>query len=277
MRTLLGDRLSRIDLSAQPAWVKDLRSIWDSTKEANEGALRTPVMEDEEEEEEEEDELAQPMWLTELLERYRPKSFEEVLGQDELVSTLSRRVITKDHSRHIVLHGPEGSGKTTVARLYAKALQCSEPTPTGSPCHRCDACTFGGGLNYIEIDAERYGNIEHARYLRVYLRGHLGALVGERSAIVVKNADRLSGSAADILLKAVEEYSGTTTFIFVLHEVSALQPALRSRAQAFRLLPLADEVALNHLASVCKEVPFRGPCARSHRSHLQSLRRSVSS
>ena len=82
------------------------------------------------------------------LERYRPKSFEEVLGQDELVSTLSRRVITKDHSRHIVLHGPEGSGKTTVARLYAKALQCSEPTPTGSPCHRCDACTLGGGLNY---------------------------------------------------------------------------------------------------------------------------------
>ena len=63
----------------------------------------------------------------ELLERYRPKSFEEVLGQDELVSTLARRVITTDHSRHIVLHGPEGSGKTTVARLYAQALQCQSP------------------------------------------------------------------------------------------------------------------------------------------------------
>ena len=146
------------------------------------------------------------MWLMELLERYRPKSFEEVLGQDELVSTLARRVITKDHSRHIVLHGPEGSGKTTVARLYAKALQCAEPTPTGSPCQSCFPCrTFGNGLSYIEIDAETYGNVEHARYLRIYLRGHLGALVAERSAIVVKNADRLSGSAADILLKAVEE------------------------------------------------------------------------
>ena len=262
LRAVLGARLSMLDLSAQPAWVKDLRSIWDCTKEANEGAPRTPVMEEEEEEEEEEEgELAPPIWLTELLERYRPKSFKEVLGQDELVSTLAKRVIKKDHSRHIVLHGPEGSGKTTVARLYAKALQCSEPTPTGSPCHRCDACTFGGGLNYIEIDAERYGNIEHARYLRVYLRGHLGALVGERSAIVVKNADRLSGSAADILLKAVEEYSGTTTFIFVLHEVSALQPALRSRAQAFRLLPLADEIALNRLATVCRaeKFPFEDP------------------
>ena len=131
-----------IDLSAQPAWVKDLRLIWDSTKVANEGAPRTPVME--EEEEEEEGESAPPMWLTELLERYRPKSFEEVLGQDELVSTLAKRVITKDHSRHIVLHGPEGSGKTTVARLYAKALQCEEPTPTGSPCQSCAPCrTFG--------------------------------------------------------------------------------------------------------------------------------------
>jgi DNA polymerase III delta prime subunit len=161
-----------------------------------------------------------------------------------------------DHSRHIMLHGPEGSGKTTVARLYAKALQCAEPTPTGSPCQRCDACTFGGSLNYIEIDAETHGKIEHARDLRDYLRGHLGALVAERSAIVVKNADRLSGSAADILLKAVEEYSGTTTFIFVLHEVSALQPALRSRTQAFRLLPLANEVALNRLATVCQTENF---------------------
>jgi hypothetical protein len=262
LRAVLGARLSMLDLSAQSAWVKDLRSIWDSTKEANEGASRIPVMEEEEEEQEEEEEgegegeSAPPIWLTELLERYRPKSFEEVLGQDELVSTLSRRVITKDHSRHIMLHGPEGSGKTTVARLYAKALQCAEPTPTGSPCQRCDACTFGGSFNYIEIDAETHGNIEHARYLRVYLRGHLGALVAERSAIVVKNADRLSGSAADILLKAVEEYSGTTTFIFVLHEVSAVQPALRSRTQAFRLLPLANEVALNRLATVCQTENF---------------------
>ena len=65
----------------------------------------------------------------------------------------------------------------------------------------------------------------------------------------------------DILLKAVEEYSRITTFIFVLHEVSALQPALRSRTQAFRLRPLADEVALNRLASVCKAEKFRSPPA----------------
>jgi DNA polymerase III gamma/tau subunit len=166
-------------------------------------------------------------------------------------------VITQDHSWHIVLHGPEGSGKLTVARLYAKALQCEEPTETGSPCQRCEPCRlFGPGLNYLEIDAKIYGNIECARELQHYLRGHLGALVAERSAIVVINADRLSNSAADILLKAVEEQSGTTTFIFVLHEMPALQPALRSRAQAFRLLPLADKDALNHLASVCQSENF---------------------
>jgi DNA polymerase III delta prime subunit len=258
LRTLLGERLSTIDPSAQPAWVKDLHLIWASPKVADEGAPRTHVME-------EEKRSAAQMWMTELLERHRPKRFEEVLGQDELVSNLARRVITEDHSRHIVLHGPEGSGKLTVARMYAKALQCEEPTQTGSPCHRCDPChlfgPIGGGLNYIEIDAKVYGNIECARELQHYLRGHLGDLVAERSAIVVINADRFSNSAADILLKAVEEQSRTTTFIFVLHEISALQPALRSRAQAFRLLPLADKNALNHLASVCQteNFPYEDP------------------
>ena len=180
-----------------------------------------------------------------------------MLGQDELVSTLARRVITTDHLRHIVLHGPEGSGKTTVARLYAQALQCHEPTPTGSPCQSCFPCrTFGNSLSYFEIDAKTDFNVKLARDIRISLGGHLGELGADRSAIVVKNADSLSGFAVDNLLKAVEEYSRFTTFIFVLHEVSALQPALRSRTQAFRLRPLADEVALNQLASVCKAEKF---------------------
>lgn len=102
---------------------------------------------------------------------------------------------------------------------------------------------------------QRYAAMSNAR-VQHYLGHHLGALIAERSAIVVINADRLSNSAADMLLKAVEEQSHTTTFIFVLHEISALQPALRSRAQAFRLLPLADKDALNHLASVCQTENF---------------------
>ena len=197
------------------------------------------------------------MRLRELLEHHRPKSFEEVLGQKELVSTLARRVTTKDHSRHIVLHGPEGSGKLTLARLYAQALQCEEPTPTGSPCQRCEPCLafdpIGGGYGYLEIDAKKHGNIEHARYLLDFVNG---LNIADRSAIVVKNADRLSDYVADILLKTLEERSGTTTFIFVLDQLSALQPALRSRTQAFRLRPLADDVALNHLATVCKTENF---------------------
>jgi DNA polymerase III delta prime subunit len=265
LRTLLGERLSMIDPSAQPAWVKDLRLIWASPKIADEGAPRTQVME-------EEDRSAAQMRMTELLERHRPKRFEEVLGQDELVSTLRRRVITEDHSQHIVLHGPEGSGKISVARLYAKASQCAEPTQTGSPCQRCEPCRafgqFGGGFNYREIDAETQGDVEYAYELFHFLIGNLR--IADRSAIVVKNADKLSGRVADMLLKTVEELylkeqsakvfgkvgDAPTTFIFVLDEVSALQPALRSRAQAFRLLPLVDKDALNHLASVCQTENF---------------------
>jgi DNA polymerase III gamma/tau subunit len=210
--------------------------------------------------------------VTELLERHRPKRFEEVLGQDELVSALARRVTTEDHSRHIVLHGPEGSGKISVARLYAKASQCAEPTQTGSPCQRCEPCRafgqFGGGFNYREIDAETQGDVEYAYELFHFLIGNLR--IADRSAIVVKNADKLSGRVADMLLKTVEELylkeqstklfgkvgDAPMTFIFVLDEVSALQPALRSRAQAFRLLPLAEKDALNHLASVCQTENF---------------------
>jgi hypothetical protein len=259
LRARVGERLSLLDLSAQPAWVKDLRSIWYAAKEVNEGAARTQVMEEKDDEEQEEEEnkegegeSASPMWLTELLERHKPKSFEEVLGQDELASTLAKRVTTKDYSGHIVLHGPEGSGKLTLARLYGQALQCEEPTQTGSPCQSCEPCKafrpIGGGFGYLEIDAKKQGKIEHARYL---LKCVSGVKIADRSAIVVTKADRLDDTAADILLKTLEERSGTTTFIFVLHQVPALQPALRSRTQAFRLLPLADEVALNRLATVC--------------------------
>jgi hypothetical protein len=258
LKEVLGEHLSVIDLSAQPAWVKDLRLIWDSTKVTAEGAPQTPVME-----EQDEGESAAQMLMKELIERHRPKSFEEVLGQDELVSTLARRVATKDHSRHIVLHGAPGSGKFTVALLYAKASQCEDPTPTGSPCQRCASChafgQFGGALNYVEIDAKTHGKIEHARYL---LRRLIGTLrIAEWSAIVVKNADKLTDYAADMLLKELEKLSVEkrlvpVTFIFILDDVSALRPALRSRTQAFRLRPLADDVALNHLATVCQTENF---------------------
>jgi hypothetical protein len=258
LRAVLGEHLSVRNLSAQPAWVKDLRLIWDSTKVAAEGAPQTPMVE-----EQDEGESAAQMRMMELIERHRPKSFEGVLGQDELVSTLARRVTTKDHSRHIVLHGPPGSGKFTVALLYAKASQCEGPTPTGSPCQICASCRafgqFGGALNYDEIDAKTQGEIEHARYL---LRQLIGTLrIAERSAIVVKNADKLTDYAADMLLKELEKLSVEkrlvpVTFIFILDDVSALRPALRSRTQAFRLRPLADKDALNHLATVCQTENF---------------------
>jgi len=191
------------------------------------------------------------MLMQELLERYRPKRFDEVLGQNKLVSTLARRVITKDH-RHIVLHGPEGSGKMTVARLYAQALQCVEPTQTGSPCQSCSPCK-AFDFDYLEIDAKIHGYTKHARYLLNRLRG---LMFSDRSTIVVRNADRLSDFAADVLLKTVEERSAKTTFIFVLDQVSALHPALRSRTQAFRLQPLTDNVALDHLIAVCRTERF---------------------
>src|SRR5271166_3273917 len=190
------------------------------------------------------------MLMQEVLERYRPKRFDEVLGQNRLVCTLGGRVITMDH-RHIVLHGAEGSGKMTVARLYAQALQCAAPALNGSPCQRCTHCmAFDpcGTFNYLEIDAKIHGDTEHARYLLRRLRG---LMIADRSTMVVQNADRLSDFAADVLLKTVEDRSATTTFIFVLDQVSALHPALRSRTQAFRLQPLADKVAVNRLVAVC--------------------------
>jgi hypothetical protein len=197
-----------------------------------------------------EDEPAAPM-LKERLERYRPKSFEEVLGQEELVSTLTRRVITKDHSRHIVLHGPEGSGKITLARLYSQALQCAAPIPSGSPCQNCAPCkAFDpiGGFNYVEIDAKKRGDIVRALDLRNSLRSRMVLMLADWSAIVVKNADRLSDSAADNLLKAVEEHSGTTTFIF-----EALGPDSVSCVRAMQSFLLTI-----YLRALCSSPPIGG-------------------
>lgn len=190
---------------------------------------------------------------TDFLERYRPEGFEGILGQDTLISVLAERVRTKDHSRHIVLHGAEGSGKMTVARLYARAMQCVAPTPTGSPCQHCTICEAmkpEGSLGYFEMDVRELSGKQHASYL---VQSAYGFMLGDRATIVVNNADAFTNDAATAMLKILEKESLPTTYIFVVNEITKLHPAIRSRCQAFRLKPLERADAFDRLETVCRD------------------------
>jgi DNA polymerase-3 subunit gamma/tau len=176
--------------------------------------------------------------------KYRPQRFEEVVGQSHVTTTLVNAIKANRISHAYLFAGPKGTGKTTVARILAKALNCKDG-PTPEPCNHCDSCNeiaIGRSLDVMEIDGASNNSVDDVRALRENIR--YVPIKGKYKIYIIDEVHMLSDSAFNALLKTLEEPPAHAIFIFATTEPHQIPQTVLSRCQRFdfRRIPANDLV-----------------------------------
>jgi DNA polymerase-3 subunit gamma/tau len=187
-----------------------------------------------------------------LYRKYRPETFDEILGQEPISSTLARAV-SEDRVAHAYLFtGPRGTGKTSTARILAKALNCAEG-PTSRPCGRCPSCiaiTEGSSLDVIEMDAASHSKVDETREILAGVP--LATAGGLRKVYVIDEVHMLSAPSFNALLKTLEEPPAHVLFVLATTEAHKVLSTIISRTQRFDFRRLPADLLQDHLAHVAK-------------------------
>ncbi|MCX8023759.1 MAG: DNA polymerase III subunit gamma/tau [Thermanaerothrix sp.] len=181
-----------------------------------------------------------------LYRKWRPRVWEQVIGQEPVVQTLRNAVRSGRIAHAYLFAGPRGTGKTTTARLLAKALNCLDPDPTRRPCDQCGPCRAvneGRFLDLIEIDAASNTSVDDVRDLRDKI--NLAPGEGRYKVYIIDEVHMLSTAAFNALLKTLEEPPPHAIFILATTEMHKIPPTVLSRCQRFefRRIPLSQIVA----------------------------------
>ena len=169
-----------------------------------------------------------------LYRRWRAQTFSEIVGQEAVVATLRNAVLTGRVAHAILFTGPRGTGKTSLARILAKAINCSDLSPDGDPCDRCPSCVAireGRALDLVEIDAASNRGIDSIRGLRDSLAYAPQDL--RRKVYILDEAHQITKDAWNALLKSLEEPPEFVTFMFASTHPQDFPPAILSRVQRF--------------------------------------------
>ncbi|HEX9161195.1 MAG TPA: DNA polymerase III subunit gamma/tau [Thermoanaerobaculia bacterium] len=187
-----------------------------------------------------------------LARKYRPQSFRDIIGQEPTVRTLQNAIEQKRIHHAYLFSGVRGVGKTTLARILAKALNCIKG-PTTEPCNICSMCveiTEGIDLDVREIDAATYTGVDNIRDLREVTQFHPAR---DRYRIfIIDEAHMLSTPAWNALLKILEEPPPHVVFMFATTEVQKVLPTILSRVQKFALRKITLEELIDRLAQICE-------------------------
>jgi len=186
-----------------------------------------------------------------LARKWRPQDFSHLIGQEPIVAALRNALREGRIAQAYVFSGIRGVGKTTAARLLAKALNC-EHGPTPEPCNACAPCkeiAAGTDLDVLEVDAATYSKVEQVRDLTESLR--YGPARDRYKVVVLDEVHRLSRQAFDALLKIVEEPPPRVVFIFATTEIDAVPATILSRCQEYPFRRVAAGVLGAHLREIC--------------------------
>jgi DNA polymerase-3 subunit gamma/tau len=194
-----------------------------------------------------------------LYRKYRPQTFDDVIGQSHVTTTLAREIADGRVAHAYLFTGPRGTGKTTTARILAKALNCTNRGPQGAPCNECLSCvsiTDGTSLDVLELDAASHNSIDDIRDIRVSVTTVASTATSKR-VFVLDEAHMLSKAAGNALLKTLEEPPEHVHFVLATTEPYKLLDTIRSRSQRFDFHPVPVEDLAGHLSVIAERESYK--------------------
>ena len=186
--------------------------------------------------------------------KYRPSTFESVVGQRALTTTLKNAIATQKLAHAYLFCGPRGVGKTTCARIFAKTINCMTPTADGEACNQCESCVAFNeqrSYNIHELDAASNNSVDDIRQLVEQVR--IPPQIGKYKVYIIDEVHMLSASAFNAFLKTLEEPPRHAIFILATTEKHKILPTILSRCQIYDLNRISVEDTVNHLSYVASK------------------------
>ena len=188
-----------------------------------------------------------------LYRKWRPSDFDEVKGQDAIVQTLRNQIIYNRIGHAYLFCGTRGTGKTSIAKLFAKAVNCEHPV-NGNPCNACPSCQAinnQSSLDVLEIDAASNNGVENIRDIREQVQ--YSPVEGRYKVYIIDEVHMLSSGAFNALLKTLEEPPSYVIFILATTEKHKIPVTILSRCQKYDFKRISVDTITNHLVSLMEK------------------------